>query len=297
MMTLEEYLTKNYQPATARIYAFEIKHFLRRMGGESQAERATYADLAADLMRLRKHYQNAATVRRILFAIKAYYRYLVKVGRREDHPGSRLRLRDKARPQVQSQDLLSGAELVRLLEPRAERYGLLAGRNAVVIGLLVHQAMTVREIGLLKVGDVNLSAATVKVSATKRTLARTLKLAAPQVMQIHGYLTDDRPKLVREETDALILTSRGTAERGEGVHYLVETLRPLVPDKRLTPTVIRQSVIALKLKEGAGLRQVQVFAGHKKVSSTEAYRETNLEELKAAVARYHPLGNEVELGD
>ena len=109
-------------------------------------------------------------------------------------------------------------------------------------------------------------------------------------MQLHGYLTDDRPKLVRKDSiDALILTSRGTAERGEGVHYLVETLRSMVPGKRLTPTVIRQSVIALKLKEGAGLRQVQVFAGHKKVSSTEAYRETNLEELKAAVASFHPL--------
>ena len=296
-MNLEEYLKANYQPATARIYAFEIEHFLRRMGGESQAERATYADLAADLMRLRKQYENAATVRRILFAIKAYYRYLVKVEKREDHPGSRLRLRDKTRAEVQGQDLLTAAELGRLPEPRGERYGLLAGRNAAVVGLLVHQALTVREIGLLKVGDIDLSTATVKVSATKRTLARTLKLAAPQVMQLHSYLTDDRPKLVRKEIDALILTSRGTAERGEGVHYLVETLRPLVLAKRLTPTVIRQSVIALKLKEGAGLRQVQVFAGHKKVSSTEAYRETNLEELKAAVARYHPLRDGVKLGD
>lgn len=32
--------------------------------------------------------------------------------------------------------------------------------------------------------------------------------------------------------------------------YLIETLRPLVPVKRLTPTIIRQSVLALKLKGG-----------------------------------------------
>lgn len=89
----------------------------------------------------------------------------------------------------------------------------------------------------------------------------------------------------------MILTSRGSRETGEGIHYLIETLRPRVPQKRLTPTLIRQSVIAEKLKTGMGLRQVQAFAGHRKPSTTEKYRQTNLEELRLAVNQYHPLGN------
>jgi integrase/recombinase XerD len=108
-------------------------------------------------------------------------------------------------------------------------------------------------------------------------------------MQLHAYLTEDRPRLLKDASTQLILSSRGTAERGEGVHYLVETLRPLLPGQRLTPTVIRQSVIALKLKEGKGLRQVQVFAGHKWISTTEGYKENNLAELRLAVERFHPL--------
>jgi integrase/recombinase XerD len=108
-------------------------------------------------------------------------------------------------------------------------------------------------------------------------------------MTLHAYLNEDRARLLAEETDHLLLTSRGTPERGEGVHYLVETLRPLVPTKRLTPTVIRQSVIAGRLKAGQGLRQVQAFAGHKKISATERYRENNLEALRLAVERFHPL--------
>jgi integrase/recombinase XerD len=63
----------------------------------------------------------------------------------------------------------------------------------------------------------------------------------------------------------------------------------LVPTKRLTPTVIRQSVIAGRLKSGQGLRQVQAFAGHKKISATERYRENNLEALRLAVEKFHPL--------
>ena len=292
-MTLTDYLTENYTAATARIYAFEIGHYLTWLGGEQRALSVDYAGVVGYLVYLRGRYANAATVRRVLYAVKAYHRYLLRAGRRSDHPASRLRLRDVIRTdQVQTQDLLDADELARLRESRTERYSLLARRNAVIIGLLTHQALTAGEIGRLRVKDIDLLGASVNVTATKRTLARTLPLAAHQVMTLHAYLNEDRPRLATDEADALIVTSRGTPERGEGVHYLVETLRPLVAGKRLTPTVIRQSVVALKLKAGEGLRQVQVFAGYKKVSTTELYRETNLEELRRAVDRFHPLATQ-----
>jgi len=59
---------------------------------------------------------------------------------------------------------------------------------------------------------------------------------------------------------------------------------------------IRQSLIANLLKpvsaggHGKGLREVQYFARHRKISNTERYRQTGLEELKTAIMKYHPLG-------
>lgn len=289
-MNLDDYLSDNYTATTAKIYAFEIGHYLDRIGGEAAALTTGYGELVGYLSGLRKRYDNPATVRRILYAIKSYYRYLMESGRRGDYPGSRLRVRDVI-DEVQTQDLLTAEELAKLLMPRTERYPLLGNRNRVIIGLLVHQGLLIREIGRLKTDAIDLDKATVRVLATTNTEARTLRLDAAQIMTLYAYLKEDRPRLLREPTDQLVLTSRGTPERGEGVHYLVETLRPLLPAKRLTPTAIRQSVIAQRLKKGEGLRQVQVFAGHKKVSTTERYRETNLEELRRAVERYHPLSN------
>ncbi|MFC4870561.1 hypothetical protein [Negadavirga shengliensis] len=43
------------------------------------------------------------------------------------------------------------------------------------------------------------------------------------------------------------------------------------------------------MKEGGGLRVVEVFAVHKSRSSTERYRQTGLEELNTVVQKYHPL--------
>jgi integrase/recombinase XerD len=108
-------------------------------------------------------------------------------------------------------------------------------------------------------------------------------------MVLHRYLTEVRSNLVKVETDHLVITGRGTPEKSEGIQYLVSTFRKHFPDKRLTPMTIRQSVIALKLKQRQGLRLVQVFAGHRQPSTTEQYRANRLEELKAAVQKYHPL--------
>jgi site-specific recombinase XerD len=38
------------------------------------------------------------------------------------------------------------------------------------------------------------------------------------------------------------------------------------------------------------VRAVQVFAGHKSPMTTERYQQTGIEELTAAVMKYHPLG-------
>lgn len=58
---------------------------------------------------------------------------------------------------------------------------------------------------------------------------------------------------------------------------------------KLIPLKIRQSVIAHLVKENNDIRIVQEFAGHRRASSTEAYKQTGLEELKLAIEKLHPL--------
>ena len=74
-----------------------------------------------------------------------------------------------------------------------------------------------------------------------------------------------------------MLTKLGTPEKGEGISYLISTFKGLFPERNLNPKTIRQSVIADLLKQGKDLRLVQVFAGHKYPSSTERYRQNQVE--------------------
>jgi integrase/recombinase XerD len=52
---------------------------------------------------------------------------------------------------------------------------------------------------------------------------------------------------------------------------------------------IRQSVITNLLKQNNDLRIVQCFAGHKYPSTTEKYKQSNVEALQTALKIYHPI--------
>lgn len=51
---------------------------------------------------------------------------------------------------------------------------------------------------------------------------------------------------------------------------------------------VRASVITSWLRE-YNLRQVQYMVGHKYVSSTERYKQNNLDDLIDDISKYHPL--------
>ncbi len=286
-MTLKSFLEKYHAASTVKIYLFEINHFINYLG-EEKAATAQYKDIIDYIHFLRKQYDNSSTINRILQSIKKYYFFLIETGNREDHPcqSLRIKLQNSA---IQVQDLLSKEELQLLLK-RKERYKILKLRNQVIMTLLVYQALRLQEMTQIKIKDLNLENGEIQIKETSKTNARILPLKPEQIMLFYRYLNQTRPQLLKgKSSPVFIITQKGSAEKGEGIHYLVEAFRPLFPYKKLSPTTIRQSVIANKLKEGKDLRIVQVFAGHKKPSATEKYRQNDLEALKIAVNRHHPL--------
>ncbi len=293
MISLQEYLQSRYSPLTAKRYRFDIANLLCYFP-QGKARQATYRELLDYVGVLRKKYANPDTVKCALQSVKKYYQYLQHTHQRKDNPAQAIRLRDKSTKDVQLQDLFSEKELALLLE-RKERYRDLELRNQVVISLLIYQGLATGEITRLSVNDINFKEGIISIGSSRRNHARKLSLQAAQVMLLHEYITQERPRLLgyaasQPETDTLILTKLGTAETGEGISYLVSTFRHLFPDRRLNPKTIRQSVIANLLKKGKDLRVVQTFAGHKYPSATERYKQSQIEELKAQVNKYHPMG-------
>lgn len=287
-MKLEEYLLQDHTSQTVKIYLRDIRVYLDYVT-EEKAAVATYQDIMQYVDYLRKQYQNPRTINRMLYGVKAWYQWLWQTGQRADHPCRYITLKDAKTQDIQLQDLFTSSELEQLME-RKERYESVWIRNQVAISLLIYQGLRLTEVEQLRIQDIDLEAGTIYTRGMAKTLPRTLKMKTHQVMLFYKYIHKIRPEIISENTDHLILNIRGKAMSADSINYLIETFKNYFPDRNLNAKTIRQSVIANLLKEGKDLRVAQVFAGHKNPSSTEKYRQTGLEELKAAVLKHHPLG-------
>lgn len=286
-MKLEDCLKEHYSPETAKAYQREIEIYL---GNNKEAETAKHKDIVNHIGSLRNRYSNPKTINRILAAIKAYYTYLNHAGKRKDNPAKSIRLRDRQSRDIQLQDLFTTVELENLLD-RKERYNLLTIRNKVLTSLLIYQALKPNELEALTVNDINLEAATIHVKASAKNNARVLSLKPNQIMPLHQYINEIRPRLNKDpKEEKLLIGKTGSPMPAEDItKHIKRSFKALYAPRKVNCQTIRQSVITNLLKAGNDLRIVQVFAGHKYPSATEKYRQTGTEALKTAIQQYHPF--------
>ena len=290
-MELQQYLKDRYKEGrTAHNYELMIKCYCRDV---EQPEESKYKDVLNYIQKERRKGKKSGTLMSYLAAIKVYYDYLVVIGRRNDHPCKHMRLKDRIDHRITVQDLFSSNELEFLMEqPVREitRKPLTVVRDKVIMSLLIYQALTAKNIAAIDLNDVDLQNATIYIKRQTTLNARTLELHPKQIMLINQYINVERPNLNKKKSNRLILTRHYKEENGCSVHDVVKVYKPLFPDRVVSPLSIRQSVISNLLKAGKDIRMVQVFAGHKSSMTTERYQQTGIEELTAAVNRYHPLG-------
>ena len=292
---IENYLQQHYSPDTTKSYKREIEIYLSNY---PTAATANYKDVTNYIGLLRNRYSKASTINRLVSSIKVYYDYLCSEGIRNDNPTKAIKLRDQRTRDIQLQDLFTTEELENLLN-RKERYTNLDYRNKVLSSLLIYQALQPREAEAVTIEDINLATGSIYIKSTYKTNARTLQLKPNQILLFHQYINEIRPKLLGSSKvpplegfrkASLLIGIRGGAMSGEDItKHVKRSFKELYPNRKINVQTIRQSVITNLLKQGHDLSLVQNFAGHKYPSTTEKYKQSEIETLKAAVNKYHPL--------
>lgn len=279
-MKLEQYLEENYKTKGLKSI---IKRYTDYQNGK--AETAQLQEVLQYIEYLRKQNVHPKTLRNHLFAVKIYYSYLQHIGTRKDHPCIKLTLKDKVNRAIATEKLYAKQELDDLLTNYQAKDKRLQNRNKTMISLMINQALQVQEISNLKLADIDLENAQISIAKTSKTNARILPLKANQIVLIQRYL-EEREQFT-PQVNHFIINKYGKDLKPHGICRLINEGR--TKENRVHPLKIRQSVIALLLKSGNNLRLVQTFSGHKSSSSTEAYKQTDLEQLQNAVNNYHPI--------
>ncbi len=240
----------------------------------------------------------------MLRSIRNYYDYLKSTGEATVNPAANLYL--KGVRHKLPHDILPSESLQQLYQsyPVIDNR---SSRNKIILGMLIYQGITTDELMRLTTADVKLQEGKIFVPGSRHSNSRTLELKPFQVMELHEYLTEIRPKILEEVAkpkpcrkpdkinrkrieNQLFVSINGSEHIKNSLLHLFRDVQKINPNV-INAVQIRQSVIAYWLKT-MNLRQVQYMAGHKYVSSTERYHTNNLDNLQSKLEKLHPLANE-----
>lgn len=225
-----------------------------------------------------------------LNAISIYYDWLVKTGEAKQNIIRQIRVKSNRKKAIgepmkpgQLENLYNDFSNLPSWNFKTKKGNVLHQRNLAILGLMIYQGLTTGELSTLETNHINLKEGKIYVPSTRKSNSRTLKLQANQILPLQNYLNEIRQKIINEPTEKLFPAKKFT-DLVSRIIKQVKKINPQLQNNRQ----IRQSVIMNWLKE-YNIRQVQYMAGHKKIRSTEAYKNEDLTDLMAQVEKYYPL--------
>lgn len=284
-------LQKGYSLQTIKSFEVVVTKYLKWLKKENIEDvSASYNDVVCYIQKLRNTVKQR-TIQCETNSIKHYYNYLKELDLVKENPTLNIAVKGVKRKILYN--TLNKQELEKLYNDfrNIENDSLAKKRNEVIVSLLVYQGLNSTELGRLTIADLKLREGKIFINGTRRSNERTLKLESHQILDFMEYQLKTRADILQEtgkETD-LLFTSFG---RSTKFNNIISKLLPQL--KKLNKKVksvhqIRTSVITHWLKM-YNLREVQYFAGHRYVSSTEAYLINDLDDLQEEIEKYHPIG-------
>jgi integrase/recombinase XerD len=288
--SFSEYLKK--QDLTGRtIESCEtaVNLFLNWLKKQSiEPEQVIYTDVLAYMKHCQKKEVTQRTIQNYLGMVKHFYDYQIEQKQVEINPVAGIKVQGVKRKTLYH---IFQPEQLHAIYNSFEANTSTDKRDKVMLGLLIYQGMRTQELALLEVKDVKIKEGKIEIPASRRGNARTLQLESHQVLEMYDYLLQIRKGILERThvtTDKLFVGPDGGHDIGNFSHYMMVKVGRKYKGI-VNPKQIRASVIVKWLRL-YNLREVQYLAGHRYISSTEAYQQSEMEGLTEEVNKFHPLG-------
>lgn len=249
-------------------------------------EEIDYKTFLKYIEELKKTGIKISTLQSYIGSLKIYFNYLQQENYRADNPITNINIKGKVKTVLGN--VLTADELEDLYYSyETKNQDIAKKRNKIIVGLLVYQGLKVNELEQLKEEHIELYKGKIHIPRTIKSNGRTLELKPWQLMELMEYIQQIRPQLVPKNNEQLFTSIDGNSSLNNVMSRINKELK-LINYNYQNAIQIRNSVIVNWLKT-YNLRKAQYLAGHRYISSTERYKQDNLESLHEMINNFHPI--------
>lgn len=225
------------------------------------------------------------TVSKILSALRAFFRFLVKEHIVSRNPAKEVR---KPKDGVHLPRTISEEEIDEIMSSFTDDE--LGKRDWALFELIYSSGMRISEAVSLDVSSYNRKEKSIRVIG-KRNKERVVFLGDISVGALDLYLNEVRPSLISKKNQkerALFLNRRGSRLTRQAAHLRFHSV---VDELSLDATIhtLRHSFASHMLKRGADIRSVQEMLGHSDIRTTQIYTQLDTASLLANFDKYSTL--------
>lgn len=281
-------LEKNYSRHTVIAYEKDLAEFLEFCVASfdmSNLNQVPYFVIRGWVVSLSENGLSNRSINRKIASLKAYYRFLQKIGAIVANPLNK----HKALKTAKKVEIpFSEQEMDSVLSAFVYINDFEGKRDQLMIQLFYATGMRRAELINLKLGDVDFETKNIKVLG-KRNKERII----PMLISLEPYFLDyyeEREKIEGIEKSEYVFVSKSGAKIYETLVYrtINKYFNEVSSKLKKSPHVLRHTFATHLLNKGADLNSVKELLGHSSLASTQVYTHNSIAELKKVHALTHP---------
>jgi len=281
--SIELEYVKNYSKNTIVSYRTDIEKFINFIKKDVKTVNND------DIRKYIKSYleYSPRTLARNISSLRTFYDFLIRKNYLKENPMDAI-----ATPKIGKHlpDVLSIDEVMKLLD--FEPTNNFEFRDRCILEMLYSTGLRISELVSLKLENINLDAALVKVMG-KGSKERVVPLNDYSLEYLDKYIKEIRPNMLKGyATDYIFLNNHGKNLTRQAVFKMIKKRAERVGlKKEISPHTLRHSFATHMLEGGADIRFIQELLGHSDIATTEIYTHIINERLKTDYDELNPRDN------